>query len=63
MPGSEDTHPEVIYEASQRTRNDPKKPDSFFAGSSVASRWVLRVRVDMGPVGLIVSEQGRNITP
>ena len=25
--------------------------------------WVLRVRLDMGLVGLIVSEQGRNTTP
>ena len=25
--------------------------------------WVLRVRLDMGLVGLIVSEQGRIITP
>ena len=30
--GPEDTHPEIIYEASQRTRNGPKKPDSFFRG-------------------------------
>ena len=25
--------------------------------------WVLRVRLDMGFLGLIVSEQGRNATP
>ncbi len=25
--------------------------------------WVLRVRLDMGILGLIASEQGRNITP
>ena len=53
-------HLEVLGELGQRAVAANSGEDTFALNEGL---WVLRVRLDMGLVGLIVSEQGRNTTP